>query len=155
MELHIIFKALGNKTRWDVINCLLEKALCGRSLANRLCIAPSELTNHLYVLQRTGLVKAVKRGHWTFLEVDMNLLRQLHNKFNVWAHPAKEKLPTKCEHREKPIGEKIKRKEAFAYCQKTCFSPDTKKDKKPDIPLRERSKKETLAVDNCGSDIEK
>jgi DNA-binding transcriptional ArsR family regulator len=126
MELHSLLKAIGDKTSWDLLNILLEEALCGQALATRLGIAPSVVSQKVNVLQRTGLVTAINRGYWTFYEVDKKLLRQIQQNFNEWVNQAKGKQTKKCIHQENPI-KKGGKKEARGHCETECLRRATKR----------------------------
>ena len=120
MELPVFHKALGDKTRWDLLNCLIEEALCGKALSERLGIAPSVVSQQVNFLQRIGLVTAFKRGYWTFYEVNKILLGQFQQGFNEWFNQAKRKPARKCRHRDNPIAKRGK-KEALEHCQTNCL----------------------------------
>jgi len=122
MELHTFHKALGNKIRWDLLNCLVEEALCGIALADRLGIQRSVVSQQINFLQRTGLVTSSKRGNWTFYEVNKKLLEQFQQGLNEWFNQTKKKQTKICKHQENPI-KKGKRKEASGYCKTECLKP--------------------------------
>jgi ArsR family transcriptional regulator, arsenate/arsenite/antimonite-responsive transcriptional repressor len=61
-----IFSALSDSTRLKLVKLLCQQqarhALCVNSLADRLAVSQSAVSQHLRVLKSAGLVKAQKRG---------------------------------------------------------------------------------------------
>ena len=63
-QLAKIFKALSNNTRLEILSLLAERPLCVNALVNRLDVSQSAVSQHLRVLENTGLVKGSKMGYW-------------------------------------------------------------------------------------------
>ena len=76
-ELIATFKALGDKTRFDLLNLLLTHNLCVGALARRLGLSEAAISQHLKQLREAGLVKGEKRGYWTHYVVDRGELSRL------------------------------------------------------------------------------
>ncbi|MGI6097598.1 MAG: ArsR/SmtB family transcription factor [Dethiobacteria bacterium] len=72
----IIFRLLGDKTRFQIIKLLLEHDLCVGALAHRLKISKPAVSQHLRALREAGLVKGEKRGYWTHYKVERELLQK-------------------------------------------------------------------------------
>jgi len=62
-----VFKALADRDRLRVVNLLLgAESLCGCEFMGALEIAQYEVSRHLAVLRRAGLVTARKQGRWVY-----------------------------------------------------------------------------------------
>ena len=55
-------KALGDKTRWRIVQELLSEPVTVSLLAERLKVSQYNTSKHLRVLREAGIVEAVKRG---------------------------------------------------------------------------------------------
>ncbi len=69
-----MFRALGDKNRYNIICLLLENHYCVGALANRLNISQAAVSQHLQVLRKVGLVWGEKRGYWTHYLVNKKAL---------------------------------------------------------------------------------
>ncbi|HKK83795.1 MAG TPA: metalloregulator ArsR/SmtB family transcription factor [Atribacterota bacterium] len=76
MELLNVLKALGDETRYKLIQLLLKHDFCVGALATRLHVSESAVSQHLKILRDTGIVRGDKRGYYTHYYVDRNILRQ-------------------------------------------------------------------------------
>ncbi len=79
MEMDVLLSALGNKTRYQLIKALKEKAIvscCGKFdfLENGVSVgdvvkftglAQSTVSQHLAVLEKAGLIRKEKRDLWS------------------------------------------------------------------------------------------
>ena len=72
-----IFRALGDETRFRIMELLLTHDLCVGALARRVGLSEAAVSQHLQVLRRAGLVRGEKRGYWTHYTVDREALRGL------------------------------------------------------------------------------
>ncbi len=59
-------KALGDKSRWQICQILLEKETCVGEIVARLGISQPLVSHHLKALRRAGLVKTRRQGNWIF-----------------------------------------------------------------------------------------
>lgn len=75
-ELLEIIKSLGDETRYKLLNLLLQHDLCVGTLAKRLGISESAVSQHLKILRNAGIVKGEKRGYFTHYFVDREVLRR-------------------------------------------------------------------------------
>jgi ArsR family transcriptional regulator, arsenate/arsenite/antimonite-responsive transcriptional repressor len=73
----LIFKALGDETRFRIIHLLLTHDLCVGALADRLSLSTAAVSQHLQILRKAGLVRGEKRGYWTHYGVDRDVLRRV------------------------------------------------------------------------------
>jgi DNA-binding transcriptional ArsR family regulator len=58
---------------------LLSHDLCVRTLAHRLQISESAVSQHLQILRKAGLVRGEKRGYWTHYAVNREVLNEIGN----------------------------------------------------------------------------
>ena len=65
MELERMLKALGEPMRLNIYRALLERKHCVRSLANKLSISESAVSQHLKIMKDAGLVYGEKYGYHT------------------------------------------------------------------------------------------
>ena len=101
-----ILKSLADETRFKILNVLLSHDLCVSSLAHRLQISESAVSQHLQILRKAGLVRGEKRGYWTHYSVDRKLLNEIGSKLieiankppclNVGCHEAASNVNKNC-----------------------------------------------------------
>jgi DNA-binding transcriptional ArsR family regulator len=72
-----LLKALGDETRFRILELLLTHDLCVGALAKRVGLSEAAVSQHLQVLRRAGLVRGEKRGYWTHYIVNREALRGL------------------------------------------------------------------------------
>jgi ArsR family transcriptional regulator len=86
-----IFKALANKTRLDILDWLkapeanfpgqkefgYEHGVCVGQLQAKAGLTQSTVSDYLSILQRAGLVKATRRGQWTYYKRDKAAFEEL------------------------------------------------------------------------------
>lgn len=70
----MIFKALGDSTRLELIRCLLQGILTTQELAKKLKISEAAVSKQLKVLGKAGLVKKRQRGHYVEYEFCMEVI---------------------------------------------------------------------------------
>lgn len=75
MDIVEILKALGNETRYSMVQLLLSDNYCVRALAKELDISESAVFQHLKVLREAGIVKARRKGHHIHYRVNRDALR--------------------------------------------------------------------------------
>ena len=57
-----VFAALGDETRWSILEALGEGGASASALAGRLPVTRQAIAKHLAVLQEVGLVESVRVG---------------------------------------------------------------------------------------------
>jgi ArsR family transcriptional regulator len=80
-----VLKALGDETRFRILQLLLTHDLCVGALARRVGLSEAAVSQHLQVLRRAGLVRGEKRGYWTHYTVDSEALRGLARELEALA----------------------------------------------------------------------
>lgn len=61
-----VLKALGDKSRWQICQILLESETCVGEIVGRLGISQPLVSHHLKALREAGLVKTRRQGNWIF-----------------------------------------------------------------------------------------
>lgn len=67
-------KALGDPTRYRLLQLMAERGYCVRALARRSGLSESAVSQHLKILREAGLAYGVKRGYYTHYCVDKQAL---------------------------------------------------------------------------------
>lgn len=83
-KLALIFKALSDENRLEIINILLEGELCACHLLDHLQISQSTLSHHLKLLNHANLIEVRKEGKWSYYQINVvqyNLIIDYLNKF--------------------------------------------------------------------------
>ncbi len=62
-------KALSDETRFRLFTMLLESDCCVGALARQLGVTEANISQHLQILRKAGLVVGEKRGYWTHYSV--------------------------------------------------------------------------------------
>jgi DNA-binding transcriptional ArsR family regulator len=79
-----VFKALSDSTRAAILTQLSDQALCVGSLASRLGVTHSAVSQHLRILREVGLVSGDKRGSWVHYSLDRERVRDVSAQFSHW-----------------------------------------------------------------------
>lgn len=66
IDLVDVLKALGDKSRWEICQILLENETCVGDIVNRLGISQPLVSHHLKALRQAGLVRTRRQGNWIF-----------------------------------------------------------------------------------------
>ncbi len=72
-----LFKALGDKNRYEIIMLLINRSYCVRSLSRKLSISESAVSQHLSILKNAGMVHGEKRGYYTHYSVNKKFFIEL------------------------------------------------------------------------------
>lgn len=73
----LLYRALADETRRNIILLLLQHNLCVSALAGRLNISESAVSQHLKILRQAGLLRGEKRGYFMHYDIDREKLRTL------------------------------------------------------------------------------
>lgn len=76
-ETLMMLKAVGDETRFKILQCLLERNFCVRALAKQLGLAEATISQHLKIMREAGLVRGEKRGYFTHYQVNREALLEL------------------------------------------------------------------------------
>lgn len=81
MEIYVMLKALGDPTRWEIYQNLLQRKHCTRSLSKKTGITESAVSQHMKILKEAGLVYGEKYGRHMHYLPDQNALDELVKAF--------------------------------------------------------------------------
>lgn len=70
----VLFKALSDETRRDILMLLKNGAMSAGNLAKELKIAPTKLTYHLSILKEADLIIEYKIKNFVYFEQNITLL---------------------------------------------------------------------------------
>jgi len=71
-----IFKALGHPTRLSIVIGLVDKNECNvNKMVTNLGLSQSNISQHLALLRRTGIVKCEKKGQEVCYRVENNNIK--------------------------------------------------------------------------------
>jgi DNA-binding transcriptional ArsR family regulator len=90
MDLDLIFKALANPTRRQILEWLkspeqflsveecgnFQRGVCAGQIEKLGQVSQSTMSNHLSVLQQAGLITATKHGQWSYFSRNEILIQQ-------------------------------------------------------------------------------
>lgn len=68
--MNILFKALNDQTRREILELLKEKEMTAGEIAERFNISKPSISHHLDLLRQAGLVVSVKEGQ--FINYSLN-----------------------------------------------------------------------------------
>ncbi len=72
-------KAIGNETRYQIIQLLQENIqFCG-DLVTELGMAQSTISHHLKILRSAGVVTAEDRGNWVCYRLNPKVFEEMKN----------------------------------------------------------------------------
>lgn len=77
MDTVTILKALADETRFKILQLLLRRSYCVRSLAKLLTLSEATISQHLKVLKDAGLITGEKCGYFMHYEVERAALAAL------------------------------------------------------------------------------
>ena len=76
-KLALIYKLLGNETRYQICFALNERELCVCDLANVLSMTKSSISHQLKILRDNHLVKARQAGTEVYCRLDDSHIQQI------------------------------------------------------------------------------
>ena len=121
------FKALGDETRFKILDLLLGHDLCVGALARRLKVSEAAISQHLQVLRKAGLVRGEKRGYWTHYTVQTDMLTEIGDDLKKMA--AREQASEGACFRASPETEIRTERRGIHMCKDCCEHPEKLKGK--------------------------
>ena len=76
-QLNILFKALNDATRRDILEMLKEKDLTAGEIADRFNISKPSISHHLDLLRQAGLVVSVKEGQFVSYSLNTTVMDEM------------------------------------------------------------------------------
>ncbi len=75
--MNILFKALNDTTRREILELLKKKDLSAGEIADRFNISKPSISHHLDLLKQAGLVEAVKEGQFIFYSLNTTVMDEI------------------------------------------------------------------------------
>ena len=75
--MNILFRALNDPTRRQILEILREGDLTAGEIANRFEMTKPSISHHLDLLKQAELVSADKRGHFIYYTLNTTVLDEL------------------------------------------------------------------------------
>lgn len=77
-------RALGDETRFNMVQLLVKRRYCVTALARQLGISAAAVSQHLKVLRQAGLIRGEKRRYWMHYKVETAAITQLGREITAW-----------------------------------------------------------------------
>ena len=77
MDYAMIFKALGDNTRLEIVEMLSDGEKCACEILKKFEITQPTLSHHMKILCDCGLVIGRKEGKWTHYSISCDILGEL------------------------------------------------------------------------------
>lgn len=84
-----MLRALADPTRYRIVQLLLERNHCSRSLSMALDISEPAVSQHMAILKRCGLVSFWRHGHHVHYRIDEAAVRSLIETLQDWIDQTK------------------------------------------------------------------
>ncbi len=75
--MNIIFKALNDPTRREILELLKKKDMTAGEIADQFHISKPSISHHLDLLKRAELVVAVKEGQFIFYSINTTVMDEM------------------------------------------------------------------------------
>lgn len=83
LSAHLIFQALADATRWEIVRLLAGGPRCVCELTAALELPQSTLSTHLQVLRAAGVLVGERRGRWMYYGIARETQPMLRS---LWKH---------------------------------------------------------------------
>ncbi|MFL5789674.1 MAG: autorepressor SdpR family transcription factor [Flavisolibacter sp.] len=75
--MNILFKALNDQTRREILEMLQKKDMTAGEIADRFNITKPSISHHLDLLKQASLVESVKNGQFIFYSINTTVVDDL------------------------------------------------------------------------------
>jgi ArsR family transcriptional regulator, arsenate/arsenite/antimonite-responsive transcriptional repressor len=75
--LNLLFKALNDPTRREILELLKNKDLTAGEIAEQFHISWPSVSHHLELLKRAGLVESVKEGQFVYYSISTTVMDEI------------------------------------------------------------------------------
>lgn len=75
--MNILFKALNDPTRREILELLKKKDLTAGEIADHFTITKPSISHHLDLLRQAGLVTAEKEGQYVFYSINTTVMDEM------------------------------------------------------------------------------
>ncbi|OQO98706.1 autorepressor SdpR family transcription factor [Parageobacillus toebii] len=77
MKMNLVYKALADPTRRDILNLLRNKDLTAGEIADHFRISKPSISHHLNLLKQADLVHAEKDGQYIYYSINTTVLQDV------------------------------------------------------------------------------
>jgi ArsR family transcriptional regulator len=75
--MNILFKALNDQTRREILEMLQKKDMTAGEIADRFNMTKPSISHHLDLLKQASLVESVKNGQFIFYSINTTVVDDL------------------------------------------------------------------------------
>ncbi len=75
--MNLVYKALADPTRRDILNLLKSKDLTAGEIADHFRISKPSISHHLNLLKQAELVQAEKQGQYIYYSINTTVLQEV------------------------------------------------------------------------------
>ncbi|MBN9380462.1 MAG: winged helix-turn-helix transcriptional regulator [Chitinophagaceae bacterium] len=75
--MNIVFKALNDSTRREILELLQDKDLTAGQIADQFSISKPSISHHLDLLKQAGLVVSVKQGQFIYYSLNTTVVEEI------------------------------------------------------------------------------
>lgn len=75
--MNLLFKALNDKTRREILELLKKKDLTAGEIADRFRISKPSISHHLDLLKQAGLVQSIKEGQFVYYSLNTTVMDEI------------------------------------------------------------------------------
>ena len=75
--MNILFKALNDTTRREILELLKKKDLTAGEIADKFSISKPSISHHLDLLKQAGLVESVKEGQYIYYSLNTTVMDEI------------------------------------------------------------------------------
>jgi ArsR family transcriptional regulator, arsenate/arsenite/antimonite-responsive transcriptional repressor len=77
MKMNLVYKALADPTRRDILSLLRNKDLTAGEIADHFRISKPSISHHLNLLKQADLVHAEKEGQYIYYSINTTVLQDV------------------------------------------------------------------------------
>jgi ArsR family transcriptional regulator len=89
--LNILFKALNDQTRREILELLKETDMTAGDIADQFNISKPSISHHLDLLKQAGLVTAAKEGQFIYYSLNTTVMDEILKWIMQFKSPQKNK----------------------------------------------------------------
>lgn len=75
--MNIIFKALNDSTRREILELLKSNKMTAGAIANHFSISKPSISHHLDLLKQADLITSEKKGQYVFYSINTSVLEDV------------------------------------------------------------------------------
>ncbi len=75
--MNLLFKALNDATRREILELLKKKDLTAGEIADQFHISKPSISHHLDLLKQAGLVESVKEGQYIYYSLNTTVMDEI------------------------------------------------------------------------------